>query len=203
MIIRSAEYLQSGLKAGDFPKTPWPEIAFAGRSNVGKSSLINSLTGRKSLVRTSRQPGQTRTINFFLVNGSLMMVDLPGYGFSKAPKTTIRQYHEAMVSYLKTRPNLALVILLLDLRRRPSEEDKAFLELVLSQSVNFLAVLTKADTLGRGTWKRAWTEIAGDLNLTGHGPVFFSSKTGEGKEALWSEIEAALTSAPSSKGENG
>jgi GTP-binding protein len=192
MIIRSAVYLQSGLKLTDFPKTPWPEIAFAGRSNVGKSSLINSLTRRKSLVRTSRAPGQTRTINFFLINESLMLVDLPGYGFSKAPKETVRHYHDAMITYLKKRPNLALVILLLDLRRRPSEEDKAFLELVRSQSVNFLTVLTKADTLGRGTWKRAWTEIAEDLNLAGHRPVFFSSKTGEGKEALWSEIESLI-----------
>jgi GTP-binding protein len=193
MIIRSAVYLQSGLKEGDFPKTPWPEIAFAGRSNVGKSSLINTLTGRKTLVRTSRHPGQTRTINFFLINESLVLVDLPGYGFSKAPKAVIQQYQEATIAYLKKRPNLVLVLLLLDLRRRPSEEDKAFLNLVRNQKLDkklkIWAVLTKSDTLGRGAWKRAWSEIAEDLEIIDNRPVFFSSRTGEGKETLWSEIE--------------
>jgi GTP-binding protein len=189
MIIRSAVYLQSGLKSDHFPKTALPEVAFAGRSNVGKSSLINTLTGRKTLVRTSRHPGQTRTLNFFLINESLLLVDLPGYGYSKAPKEVIRQYQEATIAFLKKRENLVLVILLLDLRRRPSEEDKAFLDLVRNQNLKLLIVLTKSDTLGRGAWKRAWAEIAEALDLSDHWPLFFSSRTGEGKEAIWSEIE--------------
>jgi GTP-binding protein len=192
MIVRSAVYLQSGLKESHFPKGEFPEIAFAGRSNVGKSSLINTLTQRKTLVRTSRNPGQTRTLNFFLINESLMMVDLPGYGYSKAPKEVIRQYQEAIYRYLKTRSNLVMVVLLLDIRRRPSEEDRAFLTGEGGLNLRTVIALTKADTISRGTWKRAWSDIAEDLGWTERPPVFFSSRTGQGREELWSEVEGAL-----------
>ena len=129
MIIRSAVFLKSGLKPGDFPLLPHPEIAFAGRSNVGKSSLINTLLGRKHLVRTSRTPGQTQTLNFFLINEDLVFVDLPGYGYSQASKTVIRAYQQAMMDYLQFRRNLILLVLLLDIRRSPSEEDQFFFHL--------------------------------------------------------------------------
>jgi len=189
MIIRSSVFLKSGLKAAHFPQTALPEIAFAGRSNVGKSSLLNTLMGRKALVRTSRTPGQTRTLNFFLVNEDLVMVDLPGYGFSKAPKEVIRCYQEAMSTYLKTRKNLLLVVLLLDLRRRPSEEDKAFLKMAQSSDQRVLLVLTKADTLGRGSWKKAWSEISQELDDANSHPIYFSARTGQGKDEIWAEIE--------------
>jgi GTP-binding protein len=192
MIIRSAEYLQSGLKESHFPRPALPEIAFAGRSNVGKSSLINTLTGRKTLVRTSRYPGQTRTLNFFLINESLMLVDLPGYGYSKASKEVIRQYQEALYHYLKKRSNLVLVVLLLDIRRRPSEEDRAFLNAVRLQNLRTVIVLTKSDTVSRGNWKRAWSDIAGNLEWTERPPIFFSSRTREGREELWADIEGSI-----------
>jgi GTP-binding protein len=189
MIIRSAVFLQSGLKASHFPRSALPEVAFAGRSNVGKSSLLNTLMGRKALVRTSRTPGQTRTLNFFLVNEALVMVDLPGYGFSRAPRETIRSYQEAMSAYLKTRKKLFLVVLLLDIRRRPSEEDKAFLSMAQASKQQVLLVLTKSDTLGRGSWKKAWAEIAQDLDASDRPPIYFSSRTGQGREEIWAEIE--------------
>ncbi len=192
MIIRSAEFLKSGLKASHFPQTLLPEVAFAGRSNVGKSSLINALLGRKSLVRTSRRPGQTRLLNFFLVNGFFVLVDLPGYGFSRAPKEVIRSYQEAMSAYVKSRKTLVSVIILLDIRRLPSKEDKQFLNLVRSGGVETLIVLTKSDTLGRGSWKKAWSLISNDLNLPGVDPIFFSAKTGQGRDEVWAAIEGSL-----------
>lgn len=189
MIIRSAVFLKSGLKASHFPRSMLPEVAFAGRSNVGKSSLLNTLMGRKSLVRTSRTPGQTRLLNFFLVNEDLLMVDLPGYGYAKAPKEIIRSYQEAMSTYLKTRKNLILVVLLLDLRRLPSVEDKAFLKMAQSSNQRVLLVLTKADTLGRGSWPKAWSGISEELEDSNSSPIYFSARTGQGKEAIWAEIE--------------
>ncbi len=196
MIIRTAEFIQSGLKPEHFPPATLPEVAFAGRSNVGKSSLINVLLNRKSLVRTSRRPGQTRMLNFFSVNDDLMLVDLPGYGFSRASKEVIRSYQEAMSDYVTTRKTLLGVILLLDIRRLPSKEDKQFLNLVRSCRVETLIVLTKSDTLGRGSWKKAWSMISSDLNLPGVDPVFFSAKTGQGRDEIWAAIEGSLKRSP-------
>ncbi|MFH0788442.1 MAG: ribosome biogenesis GTP-binding protein YihA/YsxC [Pseudomonadota bacterium] len=193
MIIRSAEFLQSGLRAVHFPQTSLPEIAFAGRSNVGKSSLINALVGRRALVRTSRTPGQTRMLNFFLVNNDFVLVDLPGYGFSRAPKEVIRGYQEAMSAYLKTRKTLVLVVLLLDIRRLPSSDDTHFFRLVQSCGRDPLMVLTKSDTVGRGTWKGAWSAISKDLGDPGLDPIFFSTRTGQGRDEIWKEIGDRLT----------
>ncbi len=119
----------------------------------------------------------------------MMLVDLPGYGFSKAPKEVIRSYQEAMSDYITTRKTLLGLVLLLDIRRLPSKEDKYFLNLVRSRRLDTLIVLTKSDTLGRGSWKKAWSMIADDLNLPGAEPVFFSARTGEGKEDIWAAIE--------------
>jgi GTP-binding protein len=192
MIIRSAEFIKSGLKPDHYPKSALPEIAFAGRSNVGKSSLINALLRRKALVRTSRRPGQTRTLNFFSINDSFMLVDLPGYGFSRAPKEVIQNYQGSIVTYLKTRSNLALVVLLLDIRRIPSQEDKAFFHLIRACGLGYLIVLTKSDTLGRGSWKKAWKDISDGLEDPIGQPIFFSTKTGQGREEIWTEIEGRL-----------
>jgi GTP-binding protein len=194
MIIRKAEFIKSGLNTSHFPKTELPEIAFAGRSNVGKSSLINTLLKRKALVRTSRRPGQTRTLNFFLINDTFVLVDLPGYGFSRASKEVIATYQKSIVTYLQTRPNLVLVILLLDPRRIPSREDKVFLQVLRAVGVPYLLILTKSDLLSRGSWKKAWDDISGDLEFPKEEPLFFSSKTGQGREDLWSEIEKRLNS---------
>jgi GTP-binding protein len=193
MIIRSAEFITSALKPGHFPKTTFPEIAFAGRSNVGKSSLINTLLRRKSLVRTSRQPGQTRTLNFFLINDSLIFVDLPGYGFSRAPKEVIRTYQDAIVQYVKNRDALVLLVLLLDIRRIPSIEDRAFYHLLQSCGRETRMVLTKSDTVGQGAWEKAWSQIGKALHPLLPDPIFFSAKTGRGRDQLWNEIEKKLS----------
>ncbi|MBI5586052.1 MAG: YihA family ribosome biogenesis GTP-binding protein [Deltaproteobacteria bacterium] len=190
MIVRSAVFVKSALKPGDFPETTFPEIAFAGRSNVGKSSLINTLLGRKSLVRTSRTPGQTQLLNFFLINDNLMLVDLPGYGYSRAPKEVIRSYQQAMTEYLQFRKNLALLVLLLDIRRSPNEEDRYFFNLAAYLGIGPVVVLTKTDTISRGNWPAAQKEIARQLGWgPDRTPVFFSSKTRLGKDELWRVLE--------------
>ena len=121
-----------------------------------------------------------------------MLVDLPGYGFSRAPKEVIDTYQEATSTYLKKRTNLVLVVLLLDIRRVPSNEDKAFFHLIQSCGRNTLIVLTKSDTVGRGSWGKSWSEIAKDLDGPQPNPIFFSAKTGQGRDEIWAEIEGRL-----------
>ena len=193
MIIRSAVFVKGALKPQDFPEAAFPEIAFAGRSNVGKSSLINTLLGRKNLVRTSRTPGQTQVINFFLINDNLMLVDLPGYGYSRAPKGVIRSYQQAMSEYLQYRRNLALLVLLLDIRRSPNEEDRYFFDLAAYLGLGPVPVLTKTDTVSRGNWPAAKKEIGRQLGWgPDAAPVFFSSKTRLGKDELWRVLEEGI-----------
>jgi GTP-binding protein len=193
MIIRSAVFLKGALKPPDFPEGNFPEIAFAGRSNVGKSSLINTLLGRKNLVRTSRTPGQTQLLNFFLINDRLLLVDLPGYGYSKAPKAVIRSYQQAMTEYLQFRRNLVRLVLLLDIRRTPNEEDRYFFDLAAYLGIGPVVVLTKTDTVSRGNWPAAQKEIGRQLGWGPEAaPVFFSSKSRLGKDELWRVLEAGL-----------
>jgi GTP-binding protein len=194
MIIRSAVFLKSGLKSEDFPLLPHPEIAFAGRSNVGKSSLINTLLGRKHLVRTSRTPGQTQTLNFFLINEDLVLVDLPGYGYSRASKAVIRSYQQAMRDYLQFRRNLILLVLLLDIRRTPSEEDRFFFHLARDLGIGPLMVLTKADTLGRGKWGEASKAIPRQLDWERQAALLFSARSRQGLPELWQALTAKIQS---------
>jgi len=194
MIIRSAVFLKSGLKPGDFPLLPHPEIAFAGRSNVGKSSLINTLLGRKHLVRTSRTPGQTQTLNFFLINEDLVFVDLPGYGYSQASKTIIRTYQQAMMDYLQFRPSLILLVLLLDIRRSPSEEDQFFFQLAKKLGMGPLVVLTKADKINRGKWGEASQEIRRQIDWGDQAALFFSTRSQQGQLELWQALNDRIES---------
>lgn len=192
MIIRKAEFLTAGVHPAQFPQTNFPEIAFAGRSNVGKSSLINTLLGRKSLVRTSRKPGQTRTLNFFSVNDRFLLVDLPGYGFSQAPKEVIKNYLETLDRYIRFRTQLSLVVMLLDIRRIPSSEDRSFYSLLQRSGRPSQIVLTKTDTLSPGQWKGSWKGISSALGVMEGEPIYFSSKTGRGREELWKVLEPVL-----------
>ncbi len=194
MIIRSAVFLKSGLKAEDFPLLPHPEIAFAGRSNVGKSSLINTLLGRKHLVRTSRTPGQTQTLNFFLINEDLVFVDLPGYGYSQASKTVIRAYQQAMMDYLQFRRNIILLVLLLDIRRSPSEEDQFFFHLAKKLGIGPLVVLTKADKITRGKWGEAAKAINRQMDWGEQAALYFSTRSQQGQRELWQALSERIES---------
>lgn len=194
MIIRSAVFLKSGLKLEDFPLLPHPEIAFAGRSNVGKSSLINTLLGRKHLVRTSRTPGQTQTLNFFLINEDLVFVDLPGYGYSQASKVVIQNYQQAMMDYLQFRRNINLLVLLMDIRRSPSEEDQFFFHLAKNLGIGPLVVLTKADKINRGKWGEASKEINRHLDWGGQEALFFYTRSQQGRQELWQALTERIES---------
>ena len=149
MKIRSAEFVLSATEPVHYPPAVLPEIAFAGRSNVGKSSLINALMNRKKLARTSNSQGRTQEINFFCVNGRLTFVDLPGYGYAKVPETLRKQWGPMVETYLRGRQTLRLVVLILDVRREPSAEDRQLMDWLQFYRLPRLVVLTKIDKVSR------------------------------------------------------
>jgi GTP-binding protein len=191
MKVLSAEFIKSATQPSEYPPGNLPEIAIAGKSNVGKSSLINTMVNRKNLARTSSSPGRTQLINFFQVNGNLSVVDLPGYGFAKAP-LAVRQAWKPMVeTYLQTRGTIRLVILILDSRRGLSSDDSTLLDWLDYHSIPTLIVLTKADKLSQLERARQKNGVAGARRLEGRPLLFFSAHTGEGKDELWGLIQKA------------
>ena len=149
MIIRSAEFVTSARLPAHYPPASGPEIAFAGRSNVGKSSLINTLLNRKHLVKTSSTPGRTQLLNFFNVNNAFLFVDLPGFGYAKVPRMVRRQWAPMIERYLSTRPTLKGVVLILDIRRPPGDVEVRLVPWLMRLGVVPLLVLTKADKLSK------------------------------------------------------
>lgn len=178
-----------------YPEGVLPEIAFAGRSNVGKSSLINAITQRKNLARTSATPGCTQFINFFQVNKQISFVDLPGYGFAKVPVAIRKNWKPMVETYLKERKSLRLVILILDIRRDPSEEEFAFLHWLRLYNISVLVVLTKIDKISRSQAAVRRRRIKEVLELTTD-TVLFSARTGEGKATIWRNIRNVLDQKP-------
>jgi GTP-binding protein len=189
MNAKSILFLLSAAKPGQFPATHLPEIAFVGRSNVGKSSLINTLTNIKNLAKTSSTPGKTQMINFFRIGESLMFADLPGYGFSKVPKEVQKQWGVLIESYLKNRDNLKGVVLCLDIRHTPTKLDTTMKEWLEYYRIPIIAVPTKTDKIKRGARKERVRDIVSSLTLDKERlPIIFSAKTREGKAELWKEI---------------
>jgi GTP-binding protein len=197
MKILSAEFVLSAKEPAHYPQASLPEIAFAGRSNVGKSSLINTLLNRKGLARTSNTPGRTQEINFFLVNGRFTFVDLPGYGYAKVPESIRRQWGPMVEAYLRARDTLHLVVLILDVRRDPSQEDQQLIQWLSFYRIPFLIVLTKRDKVSNNEFARQRQRIAEKIALPCEAQLLaFSAKNGAGKESLWREIRRALGAAP-------
>ena len=193
MKILSAEFVLSAKAPAHYPPAVLPEIAFAGRSNVGKSSLINTLLNRKGLARTSNTPGRTQEINFFRINDRLAFVDLPGYGYAKVPEPIRKQWGPMVETYLRERKTLHLVVLILDIRRDPSDEDLQLINWMSFYQIPFLIVLTKTDKVSNNEFaklRRRITERAGFPSETTL--LAFSAKTGAGKELLWREIRKAV-----------
>jgi GTP-binding protein len=192
MIIKSSEFVTSAVKPVQYPPADYPEVAFAGRSNVGKSSLINTLINRKRLVKTSTTPGRTQLINFFIINAELMLVDLPGYGFAKVPYAVRKQWGPMVETYLSQRTSLKGVVLLIDLRRVPGMEELNFMDWLRQFKIAAIPVLTKADKLSKTNQIKQRRAIAQALTLPEDGLILFSAKSGQGKQSLWQQIETIL-----------
>lgn len=189
MKITTAEFVKSAVKPEQYPGGDLPEVAFAGRSNVGKSSLINALLGRKKLAQTSATPGKTRLINFFTVNGKLSFVDLPGYGFARVSRAEQETWGPMIGTYLRKRENLRLVISILDVRHDPTGQDRDLIDWLRRFGRKHLIVLTKSDKLSRGEALKRRRRIASLLGLGEfETPILFSARTGEGKGEIWKAI---------------
>jgi GTP-binding protein len=186
-----------GMAAADGwrPESDLPEIAFSGRSNVGKSSLLNRLVGRKKLARVSRTPGRTREINFFRVNDSFVMADLPGYGYARVSKARKAEWRPLLEGYIAKTPRLAGVVQLLDMRREPSEDDVAMLDFLSVLGMPTIVVLTKSDKLTRKAAAEQADAIARSLLLDPEQTIQFSAVTGEGRDDLASAIVSAVADA--------
>jgi len=192
MLIKSAEFVKSAVRPPDYPPEGPPEFAFAGRSNVGKSSLINVLLNRKKLVKTSSTPGRTQLLNFFSVNSAFTFVDLPGYGYAKVPAAVQRQWGKMVETYLETRKTLQAVVLIMDLRRLPRQEESDLLEWLHHYHIPVIPVLTKADKLPKSKQSRQLTLNANATGLAKDALILFSAKTRKGKDAIWARIEEHL-----------
>ena len=192
LIVKSTEFIKSATRPAHYPEGDLPEIAFAGRSNVGKSSLVNVLVNRKNLVRTSSTPGRTQLINFFQVNDDFMMVDLPGYGYAKVPLAVKKDWRPMMETYLSKRRNLRAVILILDIRRIPVEEDLQMLAWLRAFSIPPIIVVTKCDKVSKNERAKQTAVITARMGLGKGELTFFSALSKEGKDGVWARIDALL-----------
>lgn len=190
-------FLLSALREDQYPPGDGPEIAFAGRSNVGKSSLINTLLNRRKLARTSSTPGRTQALNFFKLGNRLYLVDLPGYGFARVPPAVKASWGRLVENYLRRRDNLSAVVVILDIRREPAEGDLELLRWLRHYRIPALCVLTKVDKLSRGQAANRRQRIARLLGpLCEEDLTLFSAKTGQGRDRLWERIRAVTGERP-------
>lgn len=193
MKLTSAEFVGSATGLRDFPRDRQPEIAFAGRSNVGKSSLLNRLLGRRRLARVSRTPGRTQTINFYSINGAFYFVDLPGYGYAKVAERMRRSWAPMVEGYLRSRAVLRAVVMIVDARHPPSPLDQEMRAWLQAARIPHLVVLTKVDKVKRGARRRAREGAAAVLGIRDpENLLLFSAVTGEGERELWQHLAQYL-----------
>ncbi|MBZ0220729.1 MAG: ribosome biogenesis GTP-binding protein YihA/YsxC [Candidatus Methylomirabilis sp.] len=190
MKVMSAEYIASAVKIEQCPKTGLPEIVLIGRSNVGKSSLINSFTGRKGLAKTSSQPGKTRTINFYLINGRFYIVDLPGFGYAKVSREERKRWEGMTEEYFRRRESIKGALLILDPRRDMGEEEANVLEWLNGHGIGCKVVFTKTDKLSANQLSSRAAKLKKESSVTG--PVLFSAVTGDGRALLGRKIGEML-----------
>jgi GTP-binding protein len=192
MIIKSAEFVKSAVKPAQYPDAVLPEFAFTGRSNVGKSSLINTLVNRKRLVKTSATPGRTQLINFFLINKTFSFVDLPGFGYAKVPASVRKKWGPMIETYLSTRKTLKGVALIMDVRRIPGIQDLNFIEWLYYYNIPGMLILTKADKLSKTKQLTQKATIAKALSVDKDDLILFSAKSRLGKDVVWDAIEELI-----------
>ncbi len=193
MIIKSAELEMVCGVTSKLPETVLPEFAFAGRSNVGKSSLINKLVNRKALARTSSQPGKTQTINFFNINKELYFVDLPGYGYAKVSKELQAKWGKMIEKYLRTSKQLQAIFLLVDIRHEPSAGDKQMHEWIVANGLKPIVIATKADKINRSQLKKQTAMIRKELQMKGNDSLIpWSAETRQGFDEVWKVMETIL-----------
>ena len=188
MIIKSAEFITSATKPSQYPPELLPEVAFAGRSNVGKSSLINTLVNRKRLVKTSSTPGRTQLINFFDVNQQMGFVDLPGYGYAKVPIAVRKKWGPMIETYLSRRETLKGVVVIMDIRRIPKQEEINLLGWLNHYGIAGILVLTKTDKLSKNKQGKQHHLIARALERGIDDFILFSAKSRRGRDQLWDSI---------------
>jgi GTP-binding protein len=189
MKILSAEFLTGAVSCKQYPDSVCPELAFVGRSNVGKSSLINSLLNRKKLVKTSQTPGKTQEINFFKINNDFIFADLPGYGFAKVPKIVQKRWKKMIEDYLLKREALLTVIFIIDMRRNPSPLDLDLKTWLETHGIEYLLVATKVDKLSQSEATKQLNKLnAAYFNEGEDKLLVYSSKSGRGRKELWQEI---------------
>ena len=193
MVIKQAELQTVCGITSSLPENLYPEVAFAGKSNVGKSSLINGLLNRKSLARTSSQPGKTQTINFYYVNQSLYLVDLPGYGYAKASEEIRAKWGRMVENYLHKSKQLRAVFLLIDIRHAPSANDKKMYHWIVSQGYEPIIIATKLDKIKRSQVAKQLKLLKEELKLLpGTKLLPFSAQTKQGREEIWEVMEKLI-----------
>ena len=192
MIIKSAEFVTSAVKPSQYPPAVLPEIAFAGRSNVGKSSLINTLVNRKRLVKTSSTPGRTQLINFFNINEAFSFVDIPGYGYAKVPTAIKKKWGPMIETYITTRKTLKGVVLIMDIRRTPGPEDMNMLDWLNHYDVPSIPVLTKSDKLSKTKQQKQFIKIVTTLSSNEDNFILFSAKSRQGKDEVWGAVKQLI-----------
>lgn len=190
MKVTSAVFLKSAFKEDDWPADNKPEVAFLGRSNVGKSSLINSLLGVRGLARTSSTPGRTQSLNFFNINDRFRFVDLPGFGYARVPREIRMTWGEMVTTYLANRRQLVLSIHIVDSRHEPTKQDLQLHEWLVSSNKPRLLVATKSDKLSNNELRKNLQRIA--RVLEDDGVVAYSAKTGNGRDEIWRAINSAI-----------
>ncbi|WP_224925483.1 ribosome biogenesis GTP-binding protein YihA/YsxC [Bacillus pumilus] len=193
MKVTKSDIVISAVKPEQYPSGGLPEIALAGRSNVGKSSFINSLINRKNLARTSSKPGKTQTLNFYIINDMLHFVDVPGYGFAKVSKTEREAWGRMIETYITMREELKAVVQIVDLRHKPSVDDVNMYEFLKYYGVPVIVIATKADKIPKGKWEKHAKVVKQTLDIASSDElVLFSSETKKGKDEAWNAILAKI-----------
>ena len=191
MKVTSADIVISAVKPEQYPNEEnFPEFALAGRSNVGKSSFINKMINRKNLARTSGKPGKTQTLNFYIINEQLYFVDVPGYGFAKVSKKEREAWGKMIETYLTARKQLRAVVLIVDLRHPPSNDDVMMYDFIKHYQIPTIIVATKADKIPKGKWDKHLKVVRETLKIDPNDSLLlFSAETGQGKEQAWSKLK--------------